>query len=53
MAKASKGDNSGGASPAICILGDRSGRDEAEDMAELSELERRSNRFGRCAIVRS
>lgn len=53
MANASKGDNSGGASPAICILGDRSGREEADDMAELCELERRSNRFGRCAIANS
>lgn len=45
-AKASKGESSGGASPATWSRGDRKGR-EAEEAAELTEWDRRSSKDGR------
>lgn len=45
-AKASKGDSSGGASPATWRRGDRRGREEV-DTAELTEWDRKSNKDGR------
>jgi hypothetical protein len=50
IAKASRGDSSGGASPAMCIRGERSGFEDDEAF-ELFELDLRSSRVGRVAIV--
>lgn len=50
-AKASRGDSSGGASPAVCMRGERKGFDDDERF-EVLELDRRSRRLGRfCDIV--
>lgn len=46
-ANASRGDSSGGASPAMCIRGDRRGPREPVELAEPCELARRSKRPGR------
>lgn len=50
IANASKGDSSGGTSPATCTRGDRSGF-EPDEVAELFELDRRSSMLGRLSMA--
>lgn len=49
-AKASRGDSSGGASPAMCMRGDRKGL-EVVEFADWFELDRKSSKLGRVAMV--